>query len=200
MKRTKLCLKDIYELAELCLNKCYFLWNGEIRILKNLGPIGLSFMLVLSESYVPNLQQKGIAEALTLNLAPTTYRRYVDDTHVRFKSKGQSRKFQKILNKQDKHIQFTIEDENGEKCLNFLDIKIKNDNGRYQFNVHRKPAKTNVQIKSHSCISPDIATSIFKGFLARATKICSGKYLKEEIEYLTDIFCENEHDRKTLKR
>ena len=52
MKRTKLCLKDIYELAELCLSKCYFLWNNEIRILKNLGPIGLSFMILLSESYV----------------------------------------------------------------------------------------------------------------------------------------------------
>ena len=25
MKRTNLCLKDIYELAELCLSKCYFL-------------------------------------------------------------------------------------------------------------------------------------------------------------------------------
>ena len=74
MKRTKLCLKDIYELAELCLNKCYFLWNGEIRILKNSGPIGLSFMVVLSESYVQNLEHKSTAEALTLNLAPKTYR------------------------------------------------------------------------------------------------------------------------------
>ena len=46
MKRTKLCLKDIYELAELCLSKCYFVWNNEIRILKNSGPIGLSFMVV----------------------------------------------------------------------------------------------------------------------------------------------------------
>ena len=49
MKRTKLCLKDIYEPAQLCLRKCYFLWKNEIRILKNLGPIGLSFMNVLSE-------------------------------------------------------------------------------------------------------------------------------------------------------
>ena len=24
MKRTKLCFKDTYELAELCLSKCYF--------------------------------------------------------------------------------------------------------------------------------------------------------------------------------
>ena len=46
MKRTKLYLKDIYELAELCLSKCYFVWNNEIRILKNSGPIGLSFMVV----------------------------------------------------------------------------------------------------------------------------------------------------------
>ena len=78
-----------------------------------------------------------------------------------------------ILNKQDKHIQFTIEDENGEKCLNFLDIKIKNNNGRYEFDVHRKPALTNIQINPQSSIPPDTITGIFKGFLARATKICS---------------------------
>ena len=125
MERTKFCLKDIYELADFCLSKCYFLWNNEIRILKNSGPIELSFMVVLSESYVQNLEHKAIAEALTLNLAPKTYRRYVDDTHAQFTSKKQSRQFQNILNKQDKHIQFTIEDENKEMCLKFLDIKIK---------------------------------------------------------------------------
>ena len=125
MKRTKLCLKDIYELADFCLSKCYFLWNNEIRILKNSGPIELSFMVALSESYVQNLEHKAIAEALTLNLAPKTYRRYVDDTHARFTSKKQSRQFQNIRNKQGKQIQFTIEDENEEMCLKVLDIKIK---------------------------------------------------------------------------
>ena len=85
-----------------------FLWNNEIRILKNSVPIGLPFMAVLCES--------AIAEVLTLNLAPKTHRLYVDDTHAQFTSKEQSRKFQNILNKQDKHIQFTIKDENEEKC------------------------------------------------------------------------------------
>ena len=32
---------------------------------------------------------------------------------------------------------------------------------------------------------------MFKGFLAKATKIFSEKDLKVEIEYLTDMFCEN---------
>ena len=130
-------------------------------------------MVVLQETYFQNLEQKAIAEALTLNLAPRMYRRYVDDIHARFESKEQSREFQKILNKQDKHIQFTIEDENGEKCLNFLEIRMKNNNGRYEFDVHHKPYLTNVQIKPDSCILPDTITGIFKGFLARATKICS---------------------------
>ena len=40
-----------------------------------------------------------------------------------FKSKKQSREFQKILSKQNKQIQFAIEDKNGENFLNFLDIK-----------------------------------------------------------------------------
>ena len=30
IKRTKICLKDIYELAELCLSKCYF--HGTIKL------------------------------------------------------------------------------------------------------------------------------------------------------------------------
>ena len=50
-------------------------------------------MVVLSESYVQYLKHKAIAEALTLNLAPKTYRRYVDDTHARFTSKELSREF-----------------------------------------------------------------------------------------------------------
>ena len=147
-----------------------------------------------------NLEHKAIAEALTLNLSPKTYRQYVDDIHARFTSKEQSREFQNFLNKQDKHIQFTTENENEEKCLNFLDIKIKNNNGKYEFDVHRKLSLTNVQIKPHSCIPPDTITSIFKGFLVRAPKICSDKYLREEKEYLTDIFCENGHDRKILQK
>ena len=56
-------------------------------------------MVVLYKSYVQYLEHKAIAEALTLNLAPKTYRRYVVDSHARFISKEQSREFQNILNK-----------------------------------------------------------------------------------------------------
>ena len=174
-----------------------FLGNNEIKILKNSEPIGLSFMIVSSKSYIMNLESQAIAEALTLYLAPKTCWQYVDDIHARIKSKEQSSEFQKILNKHNKQIQFTIEDENKEKCLNFLDIKTKNNNERYEFAVYCKSALTNVQIKPHSCITSSTITSIFKVFLERATNICSWKYLRAKIEYLADMFCENEYDQKT---
>ena len=41
---------------------------------------------------------------------------------------------------------------------------------------------------------------MFKGVPARASKICFEKYLRVEIEYLTDTFFENAHDRKTLEK
>ena len=81
-----------------------------------------------------------------------------------------------------------------------MDIKMKTNNGRYEFDVHRKPALRNAQIKPHPCILPDTITNIFKGFLTRATKICSEKCLRVETEYLTDIFCKNGHDKKSLKK
>ena len=49
-----------------------FLWDNQIRILKISAHIGLSFMVVLSKSYVQNFKHKAIAEASTLNLAPKT--------------------------------------------------------------------------------------------------------------------------------
>ena len=42
--------------------------------------------------------------------------------------------------------------ENEGKRLNFLEIKIKNNKGRCEFDVYCKPALTNVQIRPHSCI------------------------------------------------
>ena len=97
-------------------------------------------------------------------------------------------------------IQYTIEYENGNKSLNFLDINIINTiNNKYEFEVHRKKAITNIHIKPTSCIDPNIIKSVFKGFLHRAHSICSEKYIKEEEKFLIDMFVENGHDKQLLK-
>ena len=111
-KRTKLNLTDIQQLLELCLSECYFLYNNLIWTLENSGPIGLSIMVVLSECYLQRIEHISITQALNLNLAPKTFKRFVDDSHARFNNREQSLQFLDILNSQDPSIQYTTEFEN----------------------------------------------------------------------------------------
>ena len=79
--RTKLTLTDIHKLMELYLSKLYFLYEKKIRLLENAGPIGLSLMVVLSETYLKYLERKAKDEALTIHLQPKTFKRYIDAFH-----------------------------------------------------------------------------------------------------------------------
>ena len=53
-------------------------------------------MVVLSESYLQHLERKTMAEALTIQIQPKTFKRYVDDSHTCFPSKHQANTFQEI--------------------------------------------------------------------------------------------------------
>ena len=92
-KRTKLNLTDIQQLQEVCLSECYFLYDNVIWTLENSGPISLSIMVVLSECYLQRIEQISITQALTLNLAPKSFKRFVDDSHERFNTREQSLQF-----------------------------------------------------------------------------------------------------------
>ena len=48
-ERTQLNVQDIKSLLELCLSKCYFLWNDLLYQIDDAGPIGLSLMVVVAE-------------------------------------------------------------------------------------------------------------------------------------------------------
>ena len=62
---------------------------------------------------------------------------------------------------------------------------------KYEFNVYRKPAITNVQIKPNATICPTIP----QGFLLKPFNVCSQNYLDNEIIFLIDTFTENGHSR-----
>ena len=193
--RTIFNIKHVKELIEVCLYKSYFIWNHQIHMLKDSGPIGLSLMVVLAESYLQMIEGNALSVARNMNMAPITHYRYVDDTHNRFHTKEQSKQFLDILNEQDNRIQFEPEyekEENGLLYLNFLDVQIINTKeGNYVFNIHRKEAITNVQIKPNSCHSEQVRYGVFKGFVHRAKAICSPKYLADELKFLIKVFVDN---------
>lgn len=201
-QRTIFKLKHVKELIEVCLYKSYFIWNQKIHGLKDSGPIGLSLMVVLAESFLQMIENKSlsIARSLPIPVTPKTHKRYVDDTHDRFDTIDQSESFLEILNNQEPRIKFTAEYENDEKQLNYLDTTIINSKeGNYKFKLYRKDAITNIQVKPNSCHDEKVKIGIFKGYISRARSICSEEYLNEEIEFIVNIFVENGYDRKLLQ-
>ena len=87
-----------------------------------------------------------------LHCRPKTFRRYVDDSYARFIDADHAGKFLCVLNSQDDKIQYTIDKENPEGVLAFLDISIRNKkSGRYEFSIHRKDAIANLQIHRIQC-------------------------------------------------
>ena len=119
----KLTISETRQLIELGLHRCYFLWNKEIYELENSGPINLSFMVILAESFLQYHKKNAFKIAITLNppLNLKSYLRYVDDSHAKFLNIQKAEQFQTILNKQHPAIQYTIKIEN--KTMNFLDVK-----------------------------------------------------------------------------
>ncbi|XP_065642467.1 uncharacterized protein LOC136074096 [Hydra vulgaris] len=197
---TKLTISETKTLIELCLHRCYFLWNNEIHELENSGPIGLSFMVVLAESFLQHHEENAFKIAKNPPLDLKSYLRYVDDSHARFSNIQEAEKFKIILNKQHPAIQYTIETENHNKTLNFLNITIiNNSKGKYEFKVYRKEAITNIQIKPHSNHDPKILCAISKGYVHRAYSICSVTHLKNEINFLIQVFNENGFTESQLK-
>ena len=160
---TKLNIIEIKTLIELCLSKCYFLWNNQIHILENSGPIGLSLMVVLAEGFLQILEKKAFNDALHARppIIIKSFYRYVDDSHARFPSITHANNFKEILNQQSAQIQYTMEEENENKELEFLDTKIiNNGDGKYEFKVFRKEAITNVQVKPTSAHDPNFLNGI----------------------------------------
>ena len=54
-------------------------------------------MVVISESYLQNLESYAIELALRFYIAPKTFRIYVDDLHARFGSGNNANKFLNVL-------------------------------------------------------------------------------------------------------
>ena len=119
---------------------------------------------------------------MTYNIAPETFRQYIDDCYVPFGNSNIATEFLNVLDSQDRQEMYKIKYENNNKELKFFDIATRNDeNYSYDFTIYRKPAITNVYTKLSSNISPHIVMRIFRTLLLHELKICCKKYLNKKI-------------------
>ena len=54
----------MHKLIELCLGTNYFIFDNRMRILENSGPIGLALMIMISEVFLQDLEDRVMQETL----------------------------------------------------------------------------------------------------------------------------------------
>ncbi|XP_057316880.1 uncharacterized protein LOC130657913 [Hydractinia symbiolongicarpus] len=92
-------------------NRLLLIWEDKIYLLQNSGPIGLALMVVVAEAFLQYHERNAISVALQRNppVAPKSFKRYVDDSHARFKNLEEAKSFQNIMNEQNDNIKYTME-------------------------------------------------------------------------------------------
>ena len=117
----------------------------------------------------------------------TVWLRYVDDILVIVNKNQDLSSILRKINDVHPKIQFTCEEEQ-ERKLAFLDTLIWNRGTRMMFSVYRKPTNKNDFIHYYSSHSQRTKTGAILGFFLRAFRICSREYLKDELEYIREVF------------
>ena len=184
---TKLTREEMKELLVTCTKEMHFSFNGVIYRQINgvamgspLGPVIANvFMVELENTLVPQLED-----------SVSLWCRYVDDTFT-FIKKGSIEFVLEKLNSFHPNIKFTYEVQK-DGTIAFLDVKvIRNSDGSFETEVHRKPTDTNVYISWNAFAPKMWKTGTLKGLIRRAYVICSTEDSRnKEIAFLKKVFGE----------
>ena len=172
-------------LLELCTKDMHFAFDGKIyrqvdgvAMGSPLGPVIANiFMVELERRLIPTMYDK-----------ISLWFRYVDDTFT-FIKKGEVKNVIQIIDNFHESINFTFEKET-DRCLSFLDVKvIRNADGTFETDIHRKKTDTNVYLNWNSFAPKPWKIGTLKGLIRRAFTICStDEFRVKEITFLKKVF------------
>ena len=111
----------------------------------------------------------------------------------------QLQQFHRHLNEQHPKIQFTREEENNNQ-ISFLDILIKRKKERITTTVYRKPTNTERYTPFFSHHHPRVKSGTIRCLAERARRICDKEGIREEMNYLRNIFRKNGYPNHLITR
>jgi hypothetical protein len=135
--RTQHTVDTIMELLTVCLCNTYFYLNGDFYRQKRGMAMGSSLPTVVSGIFLEELELQALETSVVKLII---IKRYVNDMFVvRPQDQSSVQSFVNHMNKQNLHIQFTLEVENNN--FPFLDVLIEKVDVRLLTSVYRKPTQ-----------------------------------------------------------
>ena len=144
---------------------------------------------VLANIFMEHFEQNALANSA---LVPKLWKRYVDDIFAVWShGKEHLNKFLSYLNIHPS-IKFTIEQENDQLSLSFLDIALtRNPDGSLNHSVYRKPTHTDRYLNYRSFHHPQIKSSVCKTLVNRAYNVCDKESVNKELAHLNVVLQQN---------
>ena len=138
-ERTVLPPGEIRSLTNACLKYIYFKFGECFYDQLEGAAMGSPPPPTVANIYMEELETKALQSTI---LRLRMWVRYVDDTFVIWTHDDAAlQEFHQHLNRQNRVIQFTVEEE-ADRKIPFLDILVTRDGERLRTSVHRKPTHT----------------------------------------------------------
>ncbi|BHF62064.1 hypothetical protein SprV_0100504500 [Sparganum proliferum] len=186
--------QDLIELVRHCL-KTFFTFEGTTYEQIEGTPMGSPISGLIAEAVLQKLERRLFEE-----YKPKFWARYVDDTFVII-DQDKISYYAEVLNSIIPDLQFTMEEEVGDK-LPFLDVLVcRQSNGKLAMSVYRKPTNT-LQMLSYSSNHPlQHKRSCVRTLYRRVETHCSTPAAKlDEIKLLRELFRANGYPRAFVER
>lgn len=155
-------------------------------------PMGSPLSPLLADIFMNHLESKILSDVKSTKHILFWYR-YVDDIIVAFQ--GTDRQldiFLNFINDIHPNIKFTVEIENQDKALNFLDLTIKHTNSEFLYNIYRKDSFSDSIITFDSFSPESYKYAAFRSLVHRAFSIPMSKYnLDQELKVIRQIGMNN---------
>jgi len=187
------------KLLNLTLNDTYFKFDG--CIYKQIDGLAMGSPLSpVAANIFLNFFETRLLNQCPLNIKPSFYRRYLDDTFLLFNDEQQAREFYDFINNQHDSIKFTFDGES-DNCLSFLDVNICRENNHFSTSVYRKPTFSGLGTNFFSNIYNQYKSSSLNTLINRAYRLSSNfNIFHQELDFLRHYFCTNNYPTKLFNR
>ena len=184
--------KDEFEkLLKLAVLDTDFLFNGKHYKQTDGVAMGSPLGPVLANVFMCHLENIMFNQCPS-EYRPVYYRRYVDDTFLLFRNRFAAQQFLEFANSIHDNITFTIEFENNNKSLPFLDILVTRCTQHFTTSVFRKKTYTGLGLNFYSSCFLNFKVNSISTLLHRAYSLSSGWLnFHEEVVFLRKYFRDN---------
>ena len=138
----------------------------------------------------------------TTTLKPSMWIRYVDDTFVIWlHGNAELERFHQHLNQQNPSIKFTMEEEERENQLPFLDVLVRREDHHLWTSIYRKPTHTDRYINFNSHHHSRILRGTVQCLRYRAHNVCdTSSSQTAELKHLHNVFAMNGYPKNLTGR